>query len=59
MAQNGDDTFGFNQPLASAGSITQVLGAALTVQRVLMYTYYVDPNNGTPRLMRQYQVSVV
>jgi prepilin-type N-terminal cleavage/methylation domain-containing protein len=56
FAQNVDDTFGFNQPGAAAGSITQVLGQALTVQRVLMYTYYVDPNNGTPRLMRRYNM---
>jgi len=56
FAQNGNDAFGFNQPGAAAGSITQVLGQALTVQRVLMYTYYVDPNNGTPRLMRRYNM---
>lgn len=56
FAQNADDTFGFNQPLAAAGSITQLLGQALTVQRVLMYTYYVDPSNGTPRLMRRYNM---
>ena len=29
----------------------------LSVQRVLMYTYYVDPGNGLPRLMRQYDNS--
>jgi hypothetical protein len=56
FAQNADDTFGFNQPLAGAGSITQLLGQALGVQRVLMYTYYVDPNNNTPRLMRRYNM---
>lgn len=62
--QNADDTFGFNQPGAAAGSITQivksppVVGAqqALDVQRVMMNTYYVDPNNGTPRLMRRYNM---
>ncbi len=52
--RNSDDTFNFNQRNAAAGSITQILGTTLTVQRVWMYTYYVDPNNGTPRLMRQY-----
>ncbi len=57
LAQNANDAFGFNQPNAAAGSITQVLGQALSVQRVLMYTYYVDPNNGTPRLMRQYNMA--
>jgi prepilin-type N-terminal cleavage/methylation domain-containing protein len=56
FAQNAADAFGFNQPLAAAGSITQLLGQALSVQRVLMYTYYVDPNNGTPRLMRRYNM---
>lgn len=55
--QNADDTFGFNQPGAAAGSITQLLGQALSVQRVLMYSYYVDPNNGTPRLMRRYNMA--
>jgi Tfp pilus assembly protein PilW len=55
--QNADDTFGFNQPAAAAGSITQLLGQALSVQRVIMYTYYVDPNNGTPRLMRRYNMA--
>jgi len=36
-----------------------VVGTAqtLSVQRVLMYTYYVDPGNGLPRLMRQYDNS--
>jgi len=51
---NGDDTFSFNQRGASAGSITQILGQTLSVQRVTMYTYYVDQGNGVPRLMRQY-----
>src|ERR1051325_1072325 len=54
---NADDTSGFNQPQAAAGSITQLVGQAVTVQRVLMYTYYVDPNNGTPRLMRRYNMA--
>jgi hypothetical protein len=53
---NASDRFGFNQPGASAGSISQILGQALSVQRVVMYTYYVDPNNGTPRLMRRYNM---
>jgi prepilin-type N-terminal cleavage/methylation domain-containing protein len=56
FAQNADDTFGFNQPAVAAGSIAPLLGQALSVQRVLMYTYYVDPNNGTPRLMRRYNM---
>ncbi len=55
-AQNANDTFGFNQPNAAAGSITQLLGTTLSVQRVIMYTYYVDPNQGTPRLTRRYNM---
>jgi hypothetical protein len=55
---NGDDPFSFNQRLATAGSITQILGQTLNVQRVIMYTYYVDPGSDpahpVPRLMRQY-----
>ena len=54
---NSDDMFNFNQRDAAAGSITQILGTSLTVRRVWMYTYFVDPNNGTPRLMRQYNFS--
>ena len=51
---NTNDTFGFNQRTAAAGSITQILGPALTAQRVLMYTYYVDATSmGAPHLMRQ------
>jgi hypothetical protein len=57
FAQSSDDTFGFNQPGAPAGSITPLLGEALSVQRVIMYTYYVDPTGGTPRLMRRYNMS--
>jgi len=55
FAQNGSDQFGFNQPNAAAGSITAMVGT-VDVKRVIMYTYYVDPNNGTPRLMRQYNM---
>jgi hypothetical protein len=51
---NTDDPFGFNQRTAPGGTIVQILGSNLTVRRVLMYTYFVDPSNGTPRLMRQY-----
>jgi prepilin-type N-terminal cleavage/methylation domain-containing protein len=54
---NADDPFSFNQRNATAGSITQILGQTLNVQRVIMYTYYVDPGvlpNRVPRLMRQY-----
>jgi type II secretory pathway pseudopilin PulG len=51
---NSNDTFNLNQRTVTAGSITQMLGAALTAQRVLMYTYYVDaPTGGMPRLMRR------
>jgi hypothetical protein len=61
--QNTDDPFAFNQRgLATAGTIMQMIpqpipantNVTLTVYRLLMYTYYVDPNGGTPRLMRQY-----
>jgi len=54
---NGDDPFSFNQRAAGAGTITQILGQTLSVQRVTMFTYYVDPSNGAPRLMRQYNHS--
>jgi hypothetical protein len=58
---NGDDWFSFNQRLATAGSITQILGQWLTVQRVVMYTYYVDPGpdplHPLPRLIRQYNAA--
>ena len=48
-----NDPFNFNQPGASAGSITQILGAALTVRRVFMYTYFVqEESTNVPRLMR-------
>jgi len=52
-AADPKDAFNFNQRGVTAGSITQLLGTQLTVQRVLMYTYYVDPASTTaPRLMR-------
>ena len=54
---NADDPFSFNQRQATAGSITQILGQTLTVQRIIMYTYYVDPGpvlQPLPRLVRQY-----
>jgi type II secretory pathway pseudopilin PulG len=52
---NSDDKFSFNQRNAAAGTIMPLLnGSQITVERVWMYTYYVDPNNGIPRLMRQY-----
>jgi hypothetical protein len=55
---NSDDKFSFNQRNAGAGTIMPLLnGSPLTVSRVWMYTYFVDPNNGTPRLMRQYNFS--
>ena len=48
-----NDPFNFNQPSAAAGSITQILGSALTVRRVFMYTYFVQEETaGVPRLMR-------
>jgi hypothetical protein len=51
---DSNDTFGFNQRAVTAGSITQIVGQALTVQRVLMYTYYVDASvTGEPHLMRR------
>lgn len=47
------DPFRFNQRTAAAGSITQILGATMTVRRVLMYTYYVNEDTpGVPRLQR-------
>jgi hypothetical protein len=47
------DPFNLNQPGAAAGSITQILGAPMTVRRVLMITYYVyEDTPGVPRLFR-------
>jgi prepilin-type N-terminal cleavage/methylation domain-containing protein len=49
------DPFNLNQRSATEGSITQLLGGGdFSVARVLMITYYVDPNDasGAPRLMR-------
>jgi type II secretory pathway pseudopilin PulG len=49
-----NDAFNLNQRAVTAGSITQILGTVLTVQRVLMYTYYVDASTeSAPRLMRK------
>jgi hypothetical protein len=50
---NSSDTFNLNQRTVTAGSITQILGTVLTVQRVLMYLYYVDTSSGNPRLTRK------
>jgi type II secretory pathway pseudopilin PulG len=48
-----NDPFNLNQPNATAGSITQVVGTQLSVSRVFMYTYYVHKDSSdTPRLMR-------
>jgi Tfp pilus assembly protein PilW len=47
------DPFKFNQPDAAAGSITQILGQTLTVRRIYMYTYYVQIDSDSPRLMRR------
>jgi len=51
-----DDPFNFNQRDATAGTITHVLDAAagsdITVERVLMFTYWVEEDDGVPRLMR-------
>jgi len=52
-ANDPKDEFKFNQRTVTAGSITQLLGTVLTVQRVLMYTYFVDNADGAPRLMRK------
>ena len=50
---DADDPFNLNQRGAAAGSITQILGATMTVRRVLMYTYWVEEEaDGIPRLMR-------
>jgi hypothetical protein len=51
---NSNDPFNLNQRAVTAGSVTQLLGTELMVQRVLMYTYYVDaPPGKTPRLTRR------
>jgi prepilin-type N-terminal cleavage/methylation domain-containing protein len=50
---DADDPFNLNQRGAEAGSITQILGATMTVRRVLMYTYWVEEDDDDiPRLMR-------
>jgi type II secretory pathway pseudopilin PulG len=50
---DANDVFNLNQRTVTAGSITQILGTVLTVQRVLMYTYYVNATTEHPRLMRK------
>jgi type II secretory pathway pseudopilin PulG len=51
---NSQDSFNLNQRGVAAGSITQLLGTQLTVQRVLMYTYFVNVETGKPpRLTRK------
>jgi hypothetical protein len=48
-----NDPFRFNQRSAAAGSITPMLGATMSIRRLLMFTYYVhNDSSGTPRLMR-------
>ncbi len=48
------DLFTLNQRAAPAGSITPLLGVAMTVRRVLMLTYFVQETTpGQPRLMRR------
>lgn len=48
-----NDPFNFNQRGAAAGSMTQLLGTAMTVRRVTMFTYFVyEETAGVPRLMR-------
>lgn len=48
-----NDPFTLNQRGAAAGSITQLLGSAMRVRRVLMFTYFVyEETPGVPRLMR-------
>jgi type II secretory pathway pseudopilin PulG len=56
---NSDDLFSFNQRGAAAGTVMPLIAnnSPITVYRIWMYTYFVDPNNGTPRLMRQYNFS--
>lgn len=47
------DPFNLNRRNMPAGTITQILGSAMTVRRVLMVTYYVhEATPGEPRLMR-------
>jgi hypothetical protein len=54
FTSDANDSFGFNQRNVTAGSITQILGASLSAQRVFMWTYYVDSTvMGQPHLMRQ------
>jgi Tfp pilus assembly protein PilW len=51
-----DDPFNLNQRDAAAGTIMHVLDAAagsdITVERVYMYTYWVEEDDGVPRMMR-------
>jgi hypothetical protein len=59
-----NDPFNLNQPGAAAGSITRLMpspavlcnetcGPAMSIRRVLMFTYYVQEDSpGLPRLMR-------
>ena len=47
-----NDPFNFNQPGAAAGSITQILGSQMDVRRIYMYSYWVQDDEGVPRLTR-------
>lgn len=47
------DPFNLNQRSAESGSITDILGAVMSVRRVIMITYFVQETTpGEPRLMR-------
>ena len=47
------DAFNLNQRSAANGNITDILGTAMSVRRILMTTYYVaETTPGEPRLMR-------
>jgi hypothetical protein len=48
-----DDDFNLNQPDATAGSITQILGAPMAIRRVFMFTYFIEEHEGAPRLMQR------
>lgn len=47
------DPFNLNQRFAANGNITDILGSDMSVQRILMVTYFVQETTpGEPRLMR-------
>jgi hypothetical protein len=54
LDSNADDPFGFNQRNATAGSISQIIGQTLTVQRVIAHLLRRSGERSAAAAMRQY-----